>query len=88
MAVCDDSVKPNFMKIRCFKLQHLMYTLLIDLVRRGADFFWSAIGAAESRGDELLAIFVQKVESIEVGAGRDFDQLGKAISDLRGWEST
>ena len=86
MTVCDDSIQPDLMKIRRLKLQHLMYAFLVNLVRGRADFFCCAIRTTKPRGDKLLAIFVQKVESVEVGAGRDFDQLGEAVPDLRSGE--
>ena len=63
-----------------------MYAFLVDLVRRCTDFFWCAIGAAKSRINELLAVFVQEVKGFQVGARRDLDQLRKAVPDLRGGE--
>ena len=86
VAICDDSIKSNLMEVWGFKLQHLMYALLVNLIRRGTNFLWCAICAAKSRVDELFTVFVKEVEGIEVRACRDLDQLGKAISDLGGGE--
>ena len=86
VTICDDSIQPDLMKIRGLKLQHLMYAFLVNLVRRRANLFCCTIRAAKSRGDEPLAVFVQKVESVEMGACRDFDQLRETIPDLRSGE--
>ena len=82
MTICNDSIQPDLVEVRSLKLQHFVYALLIDFVRRGTEFFGSAIRATKPRVDELLAVLIQEVERIEVGARRNFDQLCKAISDL------
>lgn len=86
VTICDDPIEPDLVKVRCLKLQHLMYAFLVDPVCRCTNFFWCAVCAAKPRVDELLAVFVQEVKGVQVGARRDLDQLCKAIPDLCGGE--
>ena len=82
MAVRDDSVQANLVQVWSLKPQHFIYTLSVDLIRSIAYFMRGAVGTPKSRLDELLAVFVQKVEGIKVGACRNFDKFCKAIPNL------
>ena len=82
VTIRNDSVQPDFVKIRGLKLQHFVYTLFVNLVRRGTNFFGSVIRATKTRVDELFAVLIQEIERIEVRARGNFDQFCKAISDL------
>ena len=82
MTIRNDSIQADLVKIRRLKFQHFVYALLVNLVRRGANFFGSAIRATKPRVDELLAVLIQEIERIKVRARRNFDQFCKTISDL------
>jgi hypothetical protein len=51
-------------------------------IGRLADLIESAICSTEPRLDQLLAVLVQQVEHLQVGARRDLDELGESVSHL------
>lgn len=51
------------MQVRCLQLQHFVNSLHIDFVGGVPDLLRGAICTAEASLDELLAIFVQQLES-------------------------
>ena len=82
MTVCNNSVQSNLMQVGCLQLQHLVNTFHIDFIGGVTDLLRCAICTAETSLNELLAILVQQIESGQVRATRDLDQLRKAITDL------
>ena len=81
VAVGDDTVKTDLVKVRCLELQHLMNTSTVDGVSSLANLLVIAL-TAEAGSDQLLAVLVKKIECGPVSTCRDLDQLGKAVSDL------
>jgi hypothetical protein len=60
-------------------------TASVYLIRRINQFLRGAIGSPEGVLNELLTVFIQKIECPEVGTGRNLDQLCEPISDLGSW---
>jgi hypothetical protein len=85
VAIGDNTVQTNLVEIGCLELQHLKDTGAVDLIRCLSDLGIDIV-ATESRCDQLLAVLVKKLECGPVAAGRDLDQLCKAVSDLCFWE--
>jgi hypothetical protein len=81
VAVGDDTVKTNLVKVGCLQLQHLVDASTVDGVSSLADFLVVAL-TTEARSNQLLAVLVKKIECGLVSTCRDLDQLGKAVSDL------
>lgn len=81
MAVSDDTIKTNLVKVRCLKLQHLVDTSTVDGVSSLTNFLVVAL-TAEAGSDQLLTVLVKKIKCGLVSTCRDLDQLSKAISDL------
>lgn len=86
VTVGNDSVKTNLVKVGCLKLQHLVDTSPVDLVGRILDLLLGTVGVAESGADELLGVFVEKVECGQVSTARNLDQLCETVPDLRSGE--
>lgn len=86
MAVGDDSVKTNLVKVWRLELQHLVDASTVDGVCSILDLLCSTFGTAEAGGNELLAELVEQVESGEVSTGGDLDELCESVSDLSLWE--
>ena len=82
MAVSDDSVEPYLMEVGRLKSQHLVNAIPVDRVRRLAHLVRGTVRASKLRLDQVLAVLVEEVERVQVGAGRNLDQLGKAVPDL------
>jgi len=82
VTVGNDSVKTNFVKVGGLKLQHLVDTAAVDLVGSVANLLGSTLTATESGFNELLTVLVEQVEGVEVGTGRDLDQLCETVADL------
>ncbi len=83
VAVCNDSIQPDFVKVRGLQLEHLVDTLPVDFVSSRTHFLRGAVGASKSSLDQLLTVLVQQLKGLQVRACRYLDQLGKPISDLR-----
>jgi hypothetical protein len=81
VAVSDDTVKTDLVKVGCLQLQHLVDASTVDGVSGLADLLVVAF-ATEASSDQLLAVFIKKIERRLVSTCRDLDQLGKAVSDL------
>ena len=81
MAVGDDTVKTDLVKIGCLQLQHLVNASTVDGVSSLANLLVVAF-ATEASSDKLLAVLVKEIECGLVSTCRDLDQLGKAVSDL------
>ena len=81
MAVGDNTVKTDLVKVRCLELQHLMDTSTVDGVGSLADLLVVAF-TTKAGSNQLLAVLVKKIECGPVATCRDLDQLGKAVSDL------
>lgn len=88
VTISNDAIKPNFVQVRRFELQHLVDASTVDDIRSLSYFFRSTIGASEASLDELLTIFVEQVKSREMSARGDLDELGKTVPDLRFWQGT
>jgi 16S rRNA C1402 (ribose-2'-O) methylase RsmI len=73
------------MEVGCLKLQHLVDTGAVDLIRCLEDFLVVTL-TAESRSDQLLAVLVQQVECWLVSTGRNLDQLCETVSYLTLWQ--
>lgn len=85
MAVGDDAVQTNLVEVGCLKLQHLEDTGTVYLIRCLANLGVDVV-TTEARGDQLLTVLVEKLESWPVTACGDLDQLCEAVSDLCFWE--
>lgn len=86
MAVSNDSVETNLMEIWCLDLQHLVDAHPVNLVGRVSYLLRGAIGATEPGLDDLLAIFVEQVECLEMSTCRDLDEFCEAVSNLSFWQ--
>ena len=86
MAVCNDSVKADLVKIGSLELQHLVDASPVDLVCCVLHSRWSAISTTKASADELLTKLVEKIECSQMRTCRDFDELSEAISNLGFWE--
>jgi len=82
VAVCNDSVESDLVKVRGLELQHLVDTVAADLVRGVANLLGGVVGATEAGGDQLLGVLVQEVEGLQVCTGGDLDKLCESVSDL------
>ena len=83
MTVRNDTIQPNLMKIGGLELQHLVDSVVVDLIRSLLHLLGRIIRPAKTSVDELLTILVQQVKGIQMSTGRDFDQLRETITDLR-----
>lgn len=83
MAVCNDTVETDLVKVRGLEVQHLVDTSPVDLVGSILDLLLGTIGVTESGVDELLGVLVEKVECGKVSTAGDLDQLCETVSDLR-----
>lgn len=81
MAVGNNSIQPNLMKVGSLELQHLMDSGAVYFIRCLQDLLVITL-TAEARSDQLLAVLVQKIESWSMTTRGDLDQLCKPISDL------
>lgn len=88
MAVGNDTVKTNLVEVGRLQPQHLVDSLTVDLVGGIPDLLRGTIGTTEAGVDELLTVSVQEVEGIQMGTGRNLDELGKAVPDLGCRQST
>ena len=59
-----------------------MDTTSVYLIRRIDQFLRGAIGSPEGVLNELLTVFIQKIEGLQMGTGRNLDQLCEPIADL------
>lgn len=82
MSVCNHSVQANLMQVWCLKLEHLENAITIDLIGGVDDLLAGTVFTSKAGVDELLAVLVEQVESVEMGTCGDLDQLGKAVTDL------
>lgn len=82
MAICNDPIQSDLMQVRRLQLQHLVDPLPVNLIRRLDQLLRASIRAAETLLDQLLAVLVQQVKSVEMGTSRDLDQLREAVADL------
>lgn len=82
MAIGDDSVKHNLMQIGSLQQQHLINPRTTNLVRNLFNLRIRLIRAPKRSPDQLLAVPVQQVIRLLVGARRDLDELGEAVADL------
>jgi hypothetical protein len=87
VTVGNDTVETNLVKVRGLELEHLVDTSPVDLVGSLLDLLLGTIGVAESGVDELLGIFVEKVECGQVSTAGDLDQLCETVPDLRSGKS-
>ena len=81
VAIGNDTVEADLVKVGSLKLQHLVDTSAVYLIR-GLEDLLVITFTAEAGSDQLLAVLVKKVECGLVCTCRDLDQLSKAISDL------
>lgn len=82
MAIGDDSIKHNLMQIRRLQQQHLINPRPTNLIRDLLNLRIRLIRPSKGRPDQLLAVPVQQVVRLLVGARRDLDELGEAVADL------
>ena len=66
MAVCDDPIKPNFVKIRRFELEHDMNCFSANFVRDMFDLGTRSWRPSKSRSNDLFAVGIQEIESLRV----------------------
>lgn len=88
VTVCDDTIEHDLVQVWSLKLQHLVDRFAIDLIRGLYQLSRGAVCPSKSLPNELLAVFVQEIEGIKVGAGGDLDQLGETVSYLRDRQGT
>lgn len=81
MAVRNNTVKTDFVKVGCLQLQHLVDASTIDGVSGLTNLLIVTL-ATKASSNQLLTVLVKKIECGLVSTCRDLDQLGKAISDL------
>lgn len=81
MAVGDDTVQTDLVKVGGLQLQHLVDASTVNGVCGLANLLVVAF-ATEASSDQPLAVLVKKIECGLVSTCRDLDQLGKAVSDL------
>jgi hypothetical protein len=62
VAICNDTVQPNLVKVGRLELQHLVDARAIYLIRSLANIVRSIVRAAKARRDQLLAELVEQVE--------------------------
>jgi hypothetical protein len=87
VTVGNDTVETDLVKVGGLELEHLVDTSPVDLVGSLLDLLLGTIGVAESGVDELLGIFVEKVECGQVSTAGDLDQLCETVPDLRSGKS-
>lgn len=87
VAVGNNTVETDLVKVRGLELKHLVDTGPVDPVGSILDLLLSTVGVAESGVDELLGVLVEKVECGQVSTAGDLDQLCEAVPDLRGRKS-
>ena len=85
MAVGNNTVQTNLVEVGCLKLQHFEDTGTVYLIRGLSDLGIDVV-TTEARGDQLLTVLVEELESWPVAACGDLDQLCKAVSDLCFWK--
>lgn len=88
VAVGNDSVKANLVKIGCLELQHFVDASSVDLISSHSDFIRCTICTSKGSSDELLAVLVEQVVRRQMSTRRDLNQLGKAVSNLCLWQSS
>ena len=88
MAVCDNAVETDLVKVRGLELEHLVDTSPVNPVGSILDLLLSTIGVTESGVNELLGVLVEKIECGQVSTAGDLDQLCETVSDLRSGKST
>ena len=88
VAVCNNTVETDLMKVRGLELKHLVDTSPVDLVGSILDLLLSTIGVAESGVNELLGVLVKKIACGQVSTAGDLDQLCETVPDLRSGKST
>ena len=82
MAIGNHPVQTNFVEIGRLKFEHLMNALPVNLISGGTDFVSRAISSTKPGLDQLLAVFVEQVECVQVSTGGNFDQLSETVTDL------
>ena len=87
MAVCDDPIKSNFVKVGRLQLQHLVDAFTVDLVSRRTYFLGRSIGPPKAGVNQLLTVLVQQVEGIEMRAGRNLDKFSETVTNLSDGQS-
>lgn len=88
MAVGNDTVKTDLVKVRSLELQHPVNTSTVNPVGGLGNLLGGAVGTTEASLNELLAVLVEQVECLEVSAGGNLDQLCEAVADLRNWQGS
>jgi len=83
VAVGNDAVKTNLVKVGGLELQHLVDSVATELVCSLLDLSRSTVLAAETGGDELGTVLLQKLKGLQVCTSGDLDELCETISDLR-----
>lgn len=86
MTVGNDTIQHDLVKIGRLQLEHLVDTSPTDPVRSLLQLRTGIVGPAEAGTDEVLAVLVEQIKSLPVGARRDLDQLGEAVADLSLWQ--
>jgi hypothetical protein len=81
VTVSNDTVQTNLVEVGSLELQHLKDTGAVYFIRC-LPYLRVDIVTAETRGDQLLTVLVEKLESWPMATSGDLDQLCKAVSDL------
>jgi hypothetical protein len=83
VAVGNDSVQADLVKVGCLELQHLVDAGTVDGISGFPDLLGRIVGAAESGANDLLAVLVEQVKGGKVSTRGDLDQLRESVADLR-----
>ena len=83
VAVGNDTVQANLMKVGCLKLQHLVDARAIDLIRSLANLIGCIITTTELCLDQLFTVLIKEIKCSEVGTTGDLDQLCETVPYLR-----
>lgn len=68
MAVGNNTVEHDLMKVGSLKLKHLIDTSSADLVRRLPDLRLCALLSSESSANQVLAVLVEQIKCVKVSA--------------------
>jgi len=83
VAVCNDTVETDLVKVGGLELEHLVDTSPVNPVGSILNLLLSTVGVAESGVDELLGVLVEKIECGQVSTAGDLNQLCETVPDLR-----
>ena len=86
MAVCNNTIQSNLMKVWSLKFEHLMNSSSDNDIRCSTHLLWCAICSAKTSADKLLAVAFKELKGGQVSTRRNLDQFCKAVSYLSLWQ--